>query len=72
MKAVQTVIGDQHDAVIARQTARDLGIAAHLTGENAFSYGLLYQRQDDQADRLRAQARQAWKKAKRPRYRKWM
>jgi hypothetical protein len=42
MKRVQSVLGDHQDAVIARQAERELGISAHLAGENAFSYGLLY------------------------------
>jgi len=42
MKKVQSVLGDHQDAVIARQVERELGIGAHLAGENAFSYGLLY------------------------------
>jgi CHAD domain-containing protein len=72
MKNVQTVIGDHQDAVLARQAARDLGIGAHLAGENAFTYGLLYERERDQAERLQARARKTWKRASRPRYRKWM
>ena len=42
MKQVQSVLGDHQDTVIARQVERELGITAHLAGENAFSYGLLY------------------------------
>ena len=41
MKKIQSVVGDHQDTVIARQAARDLGIGAHLAGENAFTYGLL-------------------------------
>ena len=44
MKAVQSVLGDHQDTVIARPAVRKLGINAHLAGENAFSYGLLYGR----------------------------
>jgi CHAD domain-containing protein len=72
MKRVQSVIGDHQDAVIARQAARDLGISAHLAGENAFTYGLLYERELHQAERLQARARKVWKKASRRRYRRWM
>jgi len=66
------VLGDHQDTVIARQAERELGIEAHLAGENAFTYGLLYEREACTAEGLRAQARQAWKKASRPRYRNWM
>jgi len=72
MKRVQTVLGDHQDSVIARQAARDLGIGAHLAGENAFTYGLLYELQAHQAERLQADARHVWKKASRSRHRRWM
>jgi len=45
--------------------ARDLGIGAHLAGENAFSYGLLYERDVCDAGRLQAKAHRAWRKAAR-------
>jgi CHAD domain-containing protein len=72
MKKVQSVIGDHQDTVIARQASRDLGIGAHLAGENAFTYGLLYEHEHDQAERLKPRVRAVWKKASRPRYRTWM
>jgi CHAD domain-containing protein len=65
MKKVQSVLGEHQDAVIARAVARDLGIAAHLAGENAFSYGLLYGRDASDGERFQAQARRMWKKAAR-------
>ena len=72
MKNVQSVLGDHQDAVIARQAARDLGIGAHLAGENAFTYGLLYEREAHLAEQRQADARRVWKRASRSRYRKWM
>jgi CHAD domain-containing protein len=72
MKNVQSVLGDHQDAVIARQAARDLGIGAHLAGENAFTYGLLYEREAHLAEQRQADARKVWKRASRSRYRKWM
>jgi CHAD domain-containing protein len=72
MKKIQSVLGDHQDAVIARQVERELGIGAHLAGENAFSYGLLYGRDTCDADQLRAQAWRTWKHASRARYRRWM
>ena len=72
MKRVQSVLGDHHDAVLARQAARDLGIGAHLAGENAFTYGLLYELELHRAERLQALARQVWRRAARPKYRRWM
>jgi CHAD domain-containing protein len=72
MKKLQSVLGEHQDTVIARQVERELGMSAHLAGENAFSYGLLYERDACDAERLQAQARQAWKQASRSRYRRWM
>src|SRR6266487_1935709 len=72
MKKVQSVLGDHQDTVIARQAARDLGISAHLAGENAFTYGLLHECELRQSERLQSRARTVWKKASRPRYRTWM
>jgi CHAD domain-containing protein len=72
MKKVQSALGEHQDAVLARQSARDLGIGAHLAGENAFTYGLLYEREQHQAVKLQAAARKTWKKASRPRHLSWM
>jgi CHAD domain-containing protein len=72
MKKVQSVIGGHHDSVLARQAARDLGIGAHLSGENAFSYGLLHELERHKAELLQAQARRVWRHASRSRYRRWM
>ena len=68
MKKIQSVLGDHQDAVVARGVDRELGIGAHLAGENAFSYGLLYEQEDQRATRLRAQAQRTWKHASRPRF----
>src|SRR6266536_1768248 len=72
MKKVQSVVGDHQDTVIARQAARELGIGAHLAGENAFTYGLLHEREHHQAGRLKTDARRTWTRAARPRHRTWM
>ncbi|WP_372349484.1 CHAD domain-containing protein [Streptomyces sp. KL116D] len=54
MKAVQSVLGDHQDSVVAREVLRDLAIQAHAAGETAFTWGLLYgQEQAAAADRER-------------------
>jgi CHAD domain-containing protein len=65
MKRIQSVLGEHQDSVIAREVTRDLGIAAHLAGENAFSYGLLYEQDACDAERRQAQACRGWKQASR-------
>jgi len=72
MKRVQSVLGDHQDAVNARATAREIGVHAHLGGENAFSFGLLYERANRDALEHQAQARRAWKRAARAKSRKWL
>ncbi len=72
MKRVQSVLGDHHDAVLAVQAARDLGIGAHLAGENAFTYGLLREREFRRAQQLQKRARYVWRRAARPKRRRWM
>jgi CHAD domain-containing protein len=71
MKRVQSVLGEHQDAVIAGEVARQLGMSAHLAGENAFSYGLLHELESDSRVRLRAQAGKVWRKASRRKYRDW-
>ena len=71
MKKIQTVLGDHQDAVVARGVDRELGIGAHLAGENAFTFGLLYEREDQRAARLRAEAQRTWKRAPQPRFSRW-
>jgi CHAD domain-containing protein len=72
MKRVQSVLGEHQDAVLARQAARDLGIGAHLAGENAFTYGLLYERELHHAEHRQAKAAQVWRHAARRKHRRWM
>jgi CHAD domain-containing protein len=65
MKDVQSALGSHQDAVIVRATARDIGVQAHLAGENAFSFGLLRERAHHQALACQRQAHRAWRQAKR-------
>ena len=72
MKAVQSALGEQHDAVTARGVAREIGVRAHLAGENAFTFGLLQERADRDAADRQDQAMLAWKTAARRKYRAWL
>ena len=72
MKDVQSTLGSHQDAVIARGTARDIGVQAHLAGENAFSFGLLHERAHRQAIACAHQARREWRRASGKKYRGWL
>jgi CHAD domain-containing protein len=72
MKEIQGVLGDHQDTVMARAALRDLGLRAHRAGDNAFTFGLLYER-DAQAGRDRQrQAWRSWQRAARKKYRSWL
>jgi hypothetical protein len=71
MQKVQSVLGEHQDTVIARQLELSLGVAAHLAGENAFSYGLFYQLDACDARMLQDLAAAVWRRASRRRYRRW-
>jgi CHAD domain-containing protein len=72
MKRVQSLLGEHQDAVIARAVVRQMGMSAHLARENAFSYGLLHERDTHRRMRLQRRARKAWGKASRRGDRAWM
>jgi CHAD domain-containing protein len=63
MKRLQSVLGDHHDAVEARDLVREIGVRAHLAGENSFTFGLLHERCERDAHRLEKRARKAWDRA---------
>jgi CHAD domain-containing protein len=72
VKKVQSVLGDHHDGVVARAASRELGVQAHLAGENAFTFGVLYGQDACRARELEEEARHAWKQASRPKYGAWL
>lgn len=72
MTRVQSVLGDHQDAVIARTAAREIGIRAHLAGENAFSFGLLQERAHHQALASEDQAYHAWRRASSRKSTSWL
>jgi CHAD domain-containing protein len=63
MKAVQQVLGDHQDSVVARGTLRDLAIHAHAAGETAFTWGLLYGQETARAERRERELPGVWAKS---------
>jgi CHAD domain-containing protein len=57
---IQTVLGDQHDEVVAQAALIELADAAVAAGEDAFTYGLLHARLQERADAHAADLDQAW------------
>lgn len=60
-KTIQTLLGDHQDSVVSRTHLSQQAEAAHAAGEDTFTYGLLYAREDDVAERSREQVGDALK-----------
>lgn len=69
MKAVQTVLGDHQDSVVARDALRDLAIQAHAAGESAFTWGLLYGEEEARAADRERELPRVWRKSAEPKLR---
>ena len=61
-KTIQSLLGDHQDSVVSRTHLSDQAEAAHAAGEDTFTYGLLFQQEDDLAQRSREQLDAALKK----------
>jgi CHAD domain-containing protein len=61
-KTIQTLLGDHQDSVVSRTHLSHQAEAAHAAGEDTFTYGLLYQLEDELARRSREQLDRALKK----------
>ena len=48
-KVIQTLLGDHQDSVVSRTHLSQQAEAAHGAGEDTFTYGMLYQQEDDLA-----------------------
>ncbi|MFJ6703233.1 MULTISPECIES: CHAD domain-containing protein [unclassified Streptomyces] len=62
MKSLQSLLGEHQDSVMARRTLRELSAVAHAAGESAFTYGLLYGREERRAAEVEARTPRAWRR----------
>ncbi|CAL9564763.1 CYTH and CHAD domain-containing protein [Streptomyces sp. Tu 3180] len=60
VKSLQSLLGDHQDSVMARRTLRELSAVAHAAGENTFTYGVLYGREEHRAQLAEAALPEAW------------
>ncbi|MBT2505208.1 CYTH and CHAD domain-containing protein [Streptomyces sp. ISL-98] len=65
MKAVQTVLGDHQDSVVARDALRNLAVQAHAAGETAFTWGLMYGQEEADAAARERELPEVWERASR-------
>lgn len=59
-KSLQTLLGDHQDSVMTREALRDLAGQAHAAGENSFTYGVLYGREEQRAAAYEADLPGLW------------
>ncbi|MFB6821953.1 CHAD domain-containing protein [Streptomyces virginiae] len=62
-KAVQSLLGDHQDSVVAREALRGLAVQATGAGESAFTWGVLYAREEALAERRERELPDIWAKA---------
>ncbi len=60
MKSLQNVLGDHQDSVMVRTTLGELSAVAHAAGDNTFTYGLLYGREERRAAKVEEALPQEW------------
>ena len=70
-KKVQEALGVHQDSVVARERLREMGMQAHLDGENAFTFGRLHGVEDGRAAGAEADFEKAWKKFRRKQLDRW-
>ncbi|MFE0647880.1 CHAD domain-containing protein [Streptomyces sp. NPDC059534] len=66
VKAVQSLLGEHQDAVVARAALREFAITAHGVGEPAFTWGLLYGREEAAAAAAQRKLPRVWARASAP------
>ncbi|MYW07205.1 CHAD domain-containing protein, partial [Streptomyces sp. SID2563] len=70
LKAVQSLLGDHQDGVVARATLRALAVQAHAAGEPSFTWGLVYGREEAAAAATERELPGAWRRAHQARIRR--
>lgn len=71
MEALQEVLGENQDSVAARQVLREIGVAAHLAGENGFTFGLLHGLERSRGEAAQRAYRPALRAASQKGVRRW-
>jgi len=61
-KEFTRLLGEHQDGVVARPVLRDLGMHAHLAGENGFTFGVLHQREQARCDEVERTYLSRWRR----------
>ncbi|MEU3773317.1 CYTH and CHAD domain-containing protein [Streptomyces sp. NPDC032472] len=67
IKAVQNLLGEHQDSVVARDALRDIGLQATAAGDSAFTWGVLYAREEALSAACERELPDVWAKAATPR-----
>ena len=71
-KAITSLLGDHQDTVVARRLLRDLGVRAHLAGENGFTFGRLHALEEAAASELRRRYPELYDELPTKQLRRWL
>jgi CHAD domain-containing protein len=71
-KAVTSLLGDHQDTVVARRLLREMGVRAHLAGENGFTFGRLHGLEEKHAAELLEEYPSVYAALPTKRLRKWL
>ncbi|MEU4744638.1 CHAD domain-containing protein, partial [Actinosynnema sp. NPDC023658] len=69
VKAVQELLGEHQDGVVARPVLRELGAKAQLDGENGFTFGVLHGLETAAAQRVEDRFPAVWRGLGKPKLR---
>lgn len=72
LEQLQDELGAHQDAVVARETLRELGARAGAENQNGFTFGLLYGRDVERAREIEAGVPQVWARVWTRKQRRWM
>ena len=72
MESIQETLGAHQDTVVIRQTIREIAVAAHLAGENAFTYGRLHALEQARADATALDYQPDYDRASRTKLHRWL
>ncbi|WP_086823149.1 CHAD domain-containing protein [Allokutzneria sp. NRRL B-24872] len=72
MRDLQRFLGVHQDSVVCRRMLRTLSDEAEQHGESAFTYGLLYAREEHRAHDVEHGLPGEWRQRTRPKHRQWL
>lgn len=72
LKGLQSALGEHQDTVVERGALRELGAMAHASGDNGFSFGILYGRDVARAAQIGQELPALWSAAWRRKTRRWL